>query len=259
MLAISRQRGTLSGGQLGLTIVLAQFSEMCCSVCPMRWRTFCTLCGIFSMICSGWAGVDLAGRSKTGGAGNVKQPQFIRKGRGKLGWLGGGLSPGKGVAENLAQACLSPAGSAGISFSPRITKQKQLQIQRQVQPKQRLQTSSFQAMERLARTLFRSRPSFCPPLAVPLLPPSYKFLPFFLSQKQENQQRFVSSESLQPPPPQKKNRGSNNFQRDSLYFRVEGQLIFLRRTTSYSFQIRKPTRFVPISPRHAHGVLYTQL
>lgn len=124
-------------------------------------------------------------------------------GRGEGNW------DGWGVAENLAQACLSPAGSAGISFSSRITKQKQLQIQCHVQPKQRLQTSSFQAMERLARTLFRSRPSFCPPLAVPLLPPSYKissFLSFSLKNKKTSSGLSLQNQPDLSPSPEARPR-----------------------------------------------------
>lgn len=72
------------------------------------------LCGIFSMTCSGWAGVDFsAGRSKTAGGGGVKRPQFIRKERGRLGRLGGGeegLSPGEGGGGGESSS--SPAGSA---------------------------------------------------------------------------------------------------------------------------------------------------
>lgn len=71
------------------------------------------LCGIFAMTCSGWAGVDFsASRSKTAW-GDVKRPQFIRKERGRLGWLGGGgegLSPGEGGGGGESSS--SPAGSA---------------------------------------------------------------------------------------------------------------------------------------------------
>lgn len=58
---------------------------------------------------------------------------------------------------------------------------------------------------------FAADRAFVLPSPYPSSLPPIKFLPFFLSQKQKNQQRFVSSESLQPPPPQKKTAALTTF------------------------------------------------